>query len=749
MAIGELVVRIVGDSTALTQDLAAAARSTDSFSARARDSLNTFATGATVAMAGAVAGLAALYAEQSQVIDQTAKLADSIGITTEALTGLRYAAALTGVEQNTLDTALKKVNIKLAEAAAGSTDAAATFEKLGLRAADLLALPVEQRVSAIADGMAGLSSQTDRTAVAMKLFEEEGIALVNTLGGGSAALNAMTAEAEALGITLSRVDAAKVEQANDALTRVGAMADGLGKQLTVELAPVVEGVATEIKQWALEMGGFGEVSKIVINFLVGAAGRVGDVFRGWEIILKANKALLYELAAAAADAFASIAQSAAEPKGEVDGFFARIGQGMANVSAGAQRWAFGKSIGDVMGEASGQANEWASNMRQAANEAQDDLAETLNKPIPSVAADLWLADWRQKSETLAKETAAIKAEMAKPAPVMSTGSAVVDIEVNSSYEDVNQINQRLAERADTFQAWRDHELGKEREQTAYEMQILRERADFGLLAVEEYQRLKGGLVEEANAREIEAAAEFAFAIQTPYDLTELDEFLGGRADTLAEWRQLELDRIAEQNTAELELLRQRFESGLLSEEEYQALRQGIIDGANARSKAAEEANTKDRLNMASSMFSNLSSLMSSGSKKMFEIGKAASIANAVISGYEAVVSSYAAGAKIGGPWLGAAYAATAAAATFAQIQRIRSQSFGGGGGSPSAGMGGGAPSSAGQNVAQTGAQVQTPAAPSRTIAITLAGRSYSAADVRDLITEINEQIGDGATIFTA
>lgn len=749
MAIGELVVRIVGDSTALTQDLAAAARSTDSFSSRARDSLNTFATGAAVAMAGAVAGLAALYAEQSQVIDQTAKLADSIGITTEALTGLRYAAALTGVEQNTLDTALKKVNIKLAEAAAGSTDAAATFEKLGLSASDILALPVEQRVSAIADGMAGLSSQTDRTAVAMKLFEEEGIALVNTLGGGSAALNAMTSEAEALGITLSRVDAAKVEQANDALYRVSAMADGLGKQLTVELAPVVEGVATEIKQWALEMGGFGEVSKIVINFLVSAAGRVGDVFRGWEIILKANKALLYELAAAAADAFASIAESAAEPKGEVDGFFARIGQGMANVSADAQRWAFGKSIGDVMGEASGQANEWAVNMRQAANEAQDDLAETLNKPIPSEAADLWLADWRQKSETLAKETAAIKAEMAKPAPVMSTGSAVVDIEVNSSYEDVNQINQRLAERADTFQAWRDHELGKEREQTAYEMQILRERADFGLLAVEEYQRLKGGLVEEANAREIEAAAEFAFAIQTPYDLTELDEFLGVRADTLAEWRQLELDRIAEQNTAELELLRQRFESGLLAEEEYQALRQGIIDGANARSKAAEEANTKDRLNLASSMFSNLSGLMSSGSKKMFEIGKAASIANAVISGYEAVVSSYAAGAKIGGPWLGAAYAATAAAATFAQIQRIRSQSFGGGGGSPSAGMGGGAPSSAGQNVAQNGAQVQTPAAPSRTIAITLAGRSYSAADVRDLITEINEQIGDGATIFTA
>lgn len=751
MAIGELVVRIVGDSTALAQDLATAAKSTESFSAKARSSLNTFATGAAVAFAGAVAGVAAIYAEQAKLIDQTAKLADSIGITTEALTGLRYAAALTGVEQNTLDTALKKVNIKLAEAAAGSTDAAATFDRLGVNASELINLPVDQRISAIADGMKGLGSQTERTAIAVKLFEEEGVALVNMLGGGSESLAAMTAEAEALGLTLSRVDAAKVEQANDAITRVGALGEGFKNQLTAELAPVIEGVATGIKDWALEMGGFGEVAKIVVNFLVRAAGTVGDVFRGWEIILKANKALFYELAASAAEAFASISASAAGPKQEVDGFFSVILQGLADTSANAQRWAFGKSAGDALAEASDSAQVWARDMRDAAIQAQDDLSRALNEPIPSQAAELWLADWRQKSATLARETAQVKAEIAAAPPAQpQRGSAADEFELNSTYDDVNIINARLADRANTYQEWRDKELEKERAYTAAEIQMLKERADYGLLSTESFLRLKSGLIEEANAKEREAAAEFAYSIQSPADLSQLDEFLEGKAETMQEWRQLELDRITEQNTIELELLKERYDAGLLMEEDYHALKQGIMDGAAARSKAAEEANTKDRLAIASGLFSNLSGLMNTGSKKMFEIGKAASIANAVVSGYEAVVSSYAAGAKIGGPWLGAAYAATAAAATFAQIQKIKSQSFGGGGGSPSAAGGGAVPSASGQpNSTATGQQGLTPAAPSRTIAITLAGRSYSAADVRDLITEINEQIGDGATIFTA
>ena len=81
---------------------------------------------------------------------------------------------------------------------------------------------------------------------------------------------------------------------------------------------------------------------------------------------------------------------------------------------------------------------------------------------------------------------------------------------------------------------------------------------------------------------------------------------------------------------------------------------------------------KQKLQIASSIFGNLSSLMNTESRKMFEIGKAASIAGAIVDGIAAVQGAYKQGAKIGGPPLGAAFAASAAVATLANIKNIQS-----------------------------------------------------------------------------
>lgn len=67
------------------------------------------------------------------------------------------------------------------------------------------------------------------------------------------------------------------------------------------------------------------------------------------------------------------------------------------------------------------------------------------------------------------------------------------------------------------------------------------------------------------------------------------------------------------------------------------------------------------------------------SKTMFAINKAASLANATVAGYESVMSSYKFGANIGGPYVGAAFAAVAAVAAAANISAIAKTSFNGGG----------------------------------------------------------------------
>lgn len=84
------------------------------------------------------------------------------------------------------------------------------------------------------------------------------------------------------------------------------------------------------------------------------------------------------------------------------------------------------------------------------------------------------------------------------------------------------------------------------------------------------------------------------------------------------------------------------------------------------------------LNAASSFFGNLAALQKSGNKKMAAVGKAAAIAQAMISTYQSATSAYAAMASIPyvGPALGAAAAAAAIAAGLANVQQIRSQNAG-------------------------------------------------------------------------
>jgi hypothetical protein len=89
---------------------------------------------------------------------------------------------------------------------------------------------------------------------------------------------------------------------------------------------------------------------------------------------------------------------------------------------------------------------------------------------------------------------------------------------------------------------------------------------------------------------------------------------------------------------------------------------------------------KDQAKTVSSELMNMTGAAATENRKMFEINKAASLANAVIKGYESAVNAYAFGSRIGGPPVGAAMAALSVAATGAQINAIRSQSFGGGGG---------------------------------------------------------------------
>ncbi len=160
------------------------------------------------------------------------------------------------------------------------------------------------------------------------------------------------------------------------------------------------------------------------------------------------------------------------------------------------------------------------------------------------------------------------------------------------------------------------------------------------------------------------------------------------------------------------------------------------EGQEAR-HALEQAGLQQRIDGAKFVLDNLAALTSTKSRKLFEIGKAAAIGHGLVQAYESVIAAYRWGSEIGGPVVGAGFAAAAAAAQFANLAKLKSVQFGGGGTSPSSGGGKGSVPEGGGGEGGGG--------PSRTIF--LSGIDPNKLyDGRVLIDILNQAQGDGAVL---
>jgi len=238
--------------------------------------------------AAAVGGLTLLAKSSADAIDSTAKVADRLGVTTEALVGLRHGADLAGVGAEQFDGALTKMVRGIGEATVKGGPVADTLSAIGLSAEDMARVSPDQQFLRIADAMQNLTNPTERVNVAMQLFGKQGAAMINVMGGGSEAIKAMMADAEALGLTFSRVDAAKVEAANDALSRMWKIFEGLGNQIIIQLAPFIEVAANKLTDMGAKGLNGGQTVIRVFEWIASAVAKTADFLSlftaGWEAL---------------------------------------------------------------------------------------------------------------------------------------------------------------------------------------------------------------------------------------------------------------------------------------------------------------------------------------------------------------------------------------------------------------------------------------------------------------------------------
>jgi len=145
---------------------------------------------------------------------------------------------------------------RLAEARNGAGEAKGALEEMGIELfnSDGTARDTMEVLNDVADAMKGMSVQTDRNRIAMRLFDSEGVALVNMLRDGSAALDKKRQSARELGIVLEED---LIRGAEDAEDQLGLMAQVVKAQLSsalIELAPLLVGGAKLVAELAAAFG---------------------------------------------------------------------------------------------------------------------------------------------------------------------------------------------------------------------------------------------------------------------------------------------------------------------------------------------------------------------------------------------------------------------------------------------------------------------------------------------------------------
>lgn len=203
-SLGTLTVNLLMKTGQFESDTGRAARIAERRAKEIKASFDRAGAAIGVALAGAATATA--YAIKSAIdrADELSKAGQKIGVSTDALSALEYAARLSDVSLQQLSTGIGKLSQNMVAAVSGNKQLSGAFDAIGvsvtdangkLRGADEVLLDLADVFKSLPDG-------ADQTALAMQLMGKSGRDMVPLLNGGSEAITAMTDEARTLGLVV-------------------------------------------------------------------------------------------------------------------------------------------------------------------------------------------------------------------------------------------------------------------------------------------------------------------------------------------------------------------------------------------------------------------------------------------------------------------------------------------------------------------------------------------------------------------
>ena len=190
----------------------------------------------------AVDGFKDLMTAGPAFADEIMTMSKQTGIATDELQELSYMSGLVDVDLSTVASSMKKLTKSMDSARGGTGSAADAFKTLGVSVVDVngnLRDNEEVFYDAI-DALGKMENETERDALAMKLFGKSATDLNPMIEAGSEALKGFAEEAHEMGYVLDQDALEALGRVQDEFDRFGKQMESVKNQIASGVAPAIE-----------------------------------------------------------------------------------------------------------------------------------------------------------------------------------------------------------------------------------------------------------------------------------------------------------------------------------------------------------------------------------------------------------------------------------------------------------------------------------------------------------------------------
>lgn len=479
-----VIVKIGANTDELDSALTRSKSSVKQFSSDMKRGIATAAKyGAAAAAAGAAIGV--LVNHSIDASRETANLSRLANTSVNTFGKMAFAAKSVGIQQENLADILKDTSDRVGDfLTTGGGPMADFFEriapKVGVTAEQFRKLSGPDALQLYVDSLEKANLSQNEMTFFMEAIASNATALLPLLRNGGEAMAEQARQADRLGITLSDIDSAMIEDAAVQMDKIGSVVSGFASQFTAQLSPVLSALGRQFLGLAEDAGGVGNAAATSFNVVVDAIATVANAFDALDRVLLQSETAIDTFALAFRIGLLEVAREIVEiPTAAVNEMIGIINNlpgvdvdflGMSD---------FGVEITNQITSAQNQINQF-----------NDELDRVLSEPLSGDKFKRFVADAQKAAEDSAAAAAGASIGLGVGGPGGSDAAS-------------DELKEKLEKRLDVIRMANMNERELELEKFALENEDLNMALEQQLITRQEWAELS----RQQKAREEEALTE--------------------------------------------------------------------------------------------------------------------------------------------------------------------------------------------------------------------------------------------------